>query len=111
MATLSMNNQQNQHLLQPRGTTSSSKAALLLSWWYNLSAPPEVPESASFLIREQVRRGRVASLIILGTLCAAILLIPIISLFATVALNLTWVLLSTGTGVICCLLAIAANRL
>ncbi|MGI9058971.1 MAG: hypothetical protein ACR2H5_10375 [Ktedonobacteraceae bacterium] len=52
----------------------------LLQWWYQFSSPTDAAEDASFFTREQVRRGRVASLVILGMLCAAILLVPIILL-------------------------------
>ncbi|SRR5450759_2032990 len=66
----------------------------LLEWWYRFSAPAEVAESANFLFRERYRRGRVASLIILGTLCAIILLLPIIITYAPVQFNLPWVFAS-----------------
>jgi large-conductance mechanosensitive channel len=83
----------------------------LLEWWYRFSAPAEVAESANFLFRERYRRGRVASLIILGTLCAIILLLPIIITYAPVQFNLPWVFASAAAGILCCLLAIPANRL
>src|ERR1700737_2691468 len=73
-----------------------------LEWWYRFSAPAQVAESANFIIREQYRRGRVASLIILGTLCAIILLLPIIILYAPVPFNLPWVFASAATGILCC---------
>jgi large-conductance mechanosensitive channel len=82
-----------------------------LEWWYRFSAPAEVAESANFITREQYRRGRVASVIILGTLCAIILLLPIIIIYAPVPFNLPWVFASAAIGILCCLLAIPANRL
>jgi len=82
----------------------------LLQWWYRFSSPTDAPEIASFLTREQVRRGRVASLIILGTLCAAVLLVPIILLAVPGMLVLPWAFTSTGVGMLCCLAAIPLNR-
>jgi hypothetical protein len=82
-----------------------------LEWWYRFSAPAEVAESANFITREQYRRGHVASLIILGTLCAIVLLLPIVIIYAPVPFNLPWVFASAGIGILCCLLAIPANRL
>jgi len=81
-----------------------------LRWWYRFSAPAEVAESANFNAREQYRRGRVASLIILGTLCAIIVLLPIVIIYAPVPFNLPWVFASAFAGILCCLLAIPANR-
>ncbi len=78
--------------------------------WYRLSGPADVSESAGFDEREQVRRGRVASLLILGLLCGAALLVPII-VFATPAMfQLPQVSISSVVGMICCLLAIPLNR-
>jgi hypothetical protein len=88
-----------------------ARAKSRLDWWYRLSAPAEVAESANFTLREQYRRGRVASLIILGTLCAIILLLPIIILYAPVPFNLPWVFASAAVGIFCCLLAISMNRI
>lgn len=68
--------------------TPKGRANSRIGWWYRLSAPAGVVESANFTIREQYRRGRVASLIILGTLCAILLLLPIIILYAPVPFNL-----------------------
>lgn len=102
---------------QPDTTLNSGNASperrvgTYLKWWYRLSAPPEVTESAHFILREQYRRGRVASLIILGTLCAILLLLPIIILYAPVPFDLSWVIASAGAGIFCCLLAIAMNRI
>lgn len=92
-------------------SASESEADGRMEWWYRLSAPAEVAESASFITREQYRRGRVASLIILGTLCAIILLLPIIIIYAPVPFNLPWVFASAAVGIACCLLAIPMNRL
>ncbi|HVB74413.1 MAG TPA: hypothetical protein VNE38_12740 [Ktedonobacteraceae bacterium] len=90
--------------------TSKDKLNSRLDWWYRISAPNEVAESANFTIREQYRRARIASIIILGTLCAIILLLPIVILEAPVPFNLPWVFASAGVGLFCCLLAIPANR-
>jgi large-conductance mechanosensitive channel len=90
--------------------STESRIKKRLEWWYRFSAPAEVVESANFVIREQYRRGRVASLIILGTLCAILFLLPIIIANAPVAFNLPWVFASAGIGILCCLLAIQANR-
>ena len=92
-------------------STYKSWARSGLEWWYRLSAPAEVAESANFNAREQYRRGRVASLIILGTLCAIIVLLPVVIIYAPVPFNLPWVFASAFVGILCCLLAIAANRL
>jgi hypothetical protein len=102
-----LNNQPLQHTL---GTSPNSNLVSPLRWWYHLSTPPEVPENASFLTREQFRRGRVASLIILGTLCAAMLLVPIILFAAPSMFLLSWALASAGAGLLCCLIAIPLNH-
>ena len=97
----------------PSDNVKSSTAGRIsnrLEWWYRFSAPAEVAESANFTIRDQYRRGRVASLIILGTLCAILLLLPIIIIYAPVPFNLPWVFASAAIGMLCCLLAIPANR-
>src|SRR5689334_22265741 len=77
----------NQPLQNSRESSLRSTAVSLLHWWYSFSAPPEVSESTNFTAREQARRGRVASLIILGTLCVALLLVPIITLAFPVPFN------------------------
>jgi large-conductance mechanosensitive channel len=91
-------------------STSKSKVDSSLEWWYRLSAPAEIAESANFTVREQYRRGRVASLIILGTLCAIIFLLPILIIYAPVPFILPWVFASAAVGILCCLAAIPANR-
>ena len=91
-------------------STYKSRASNNLEWWYHLSAPAEVAESAHFNAREQYRRGRVASLIILGTLCAIIILLPIVLIYAPVPFYLPWVIASAFASILCCLLAIPANR-
>ncbi len=91
-------------------STTESRINDRLEWWYRFSSPAEVAESANFIVREQYRRGRVASLIILGTLCAILFLLPIIIAFAPVPFNLPWVFASAAAGILCCLLAIPANR-
>ncbi|HKV59240.1 MAG TPA: hypothetical protein VJO32_13200 [Ktedonobacteraceae bacterium] len=89
---------------------SESRTNSRMEWWYRVSAPAEVAESANFSTREQYRRGRVASLIILGTLCAIIVLLPIVIIYAPVPFNLPWVFASAAAGIACCLLAIPMNR-
>src|SRR5215510_4244661 len=37
-----------------------------LEWWYRLSAPPEAPFGAPIDVRERLRRGRLASTLLLG---------------------------------------------
>jgi hypothetical protein len=81
-----------------------------LDGWYRLSGPADVPESAGFDEREQVRRGRVASLLILGLLCGAALLVPIIVFATPDMFQLPQVSISSVIGMICCLLAIPLNR-
>lgn len=87
-----------------------SKTPPLLQRWYALCAPPEVAESATFIVREQVRRGRIASLIILSTLVAAAMLVPIVLFAAPGMFLLPWVCTSTAIGMLCCILAIPLNR-
>lgn len=36
-----------------------SSLSLPLSWWYAVSGPADAPETANFLVREQIRRSRV----------------------------------------------------
>jgi SNF family Na+-dependent transporter len=107
MSSLSPNNRP---LQDPQGVSPRSNAVILLRWWYSVCAPPEVLESASFIAREQARRGRVASFIILGTLIAAMMLVPIIILAAPTMFFLPWAITSTVVGMLCCLVAIPLNR-
>ena len=107
MSSLSFNDQP---LQDPSEPSLRGKSGFLLSWWYSICAPPEVPESASFLIREQARRGRVASLIILGIFIAALMLVPIIILAAPTMFLLPQAITSTIVGTLCCLIAIPLNR-
>ncbi len=101
----------NKQPLQDSSETSSRGSVVhLLSWWYSICAPSDVPESASFMVREQARRGRVASLIILGIVIAALMLVPIIILAAPTMFLLPWAITSTVVGILCCLIAIPLNR-
>lgn len=111
MTTFHSTHQDQKSSLKSTAGTPQSKTSSYLARWYRFSAPGTIAESANFNTREQYRRGRIASLIILGTLCAAILLTPIIILAAPGAFNLPWVILSTTAGICCCLLAIPMNRL
>lgn len=81
-----------------------------LQWWYALSTLLEVPESANFAARERVRQGRVASLLIIGTFLAAVVVVSTILLAVPGVFLLQWTLISTGTGILCCLIAIPLNR-
>src|SRR5262249_51756934 len=65
---------------------------------------PLAPASASFADRERVRRGRLASLILLGLLVVVALLLPEVALAPTVRPSIALVALG-------CLLAIPLNRL
>ena len=81
-----------------------------LQRWYAFSAPPEVPENANFEARERVRRGRVASLVILGTFLAAVVIVSTILLALPGVFLLQWTLTGTILGILCCLIAIPLNR-
>jgi hypothetical protein len=48
----------------------------LRGWWYTIAAPPEVSTDASLKQRELVRRGRVASVILLVIIALVVLPIP-----------------------------------
>ena len=100
----------NQSLPDSSRVSSRSKGVLLLNWWYFLCAPPDVSASASFIVREQARRGRIASLIILGILIAAVMLVPIIIFAAPTLFLLPWAITSAIVGMIFCLIAIPLNR-
>ncbi|HZO75416.1 MAG TPA: hypothetical protein VFB60_24650 [Ktedonobacteraceae bacterium] len=49
----------------------------VLAWWYRHTAPPEPPAGASFEQRDLVRRGRIASAIMLFLACILVLVVPI----------------------------------
>lgn len=107
MSSFSSNNQP---LQDPPGTSSRGNVVFLLNWWYSVCAPSDVPESASFMVREQARRGRVASLIILGIVIAALMLVPFIIFAAPTMFLLPWAITSTVVGILCSLIAIPLNR-
>lgn len=101
----------------PENQRSQSKMSPVLSLlrsflqcWYAFSAPPEVAENADFEARERVRRGRVASLVILGTFLAAIIIVSTILLALPGVFLLQWTLTGTILGILCCLIAIPLNR-
>ena len=81
-----------------------------LQWWYAFSAPPEVPENAHFEARERVRRGRVASLLIIGTFLAAVVIVSTILLAIPGVFLLQWTLTGICIGVLCCIIAIPLNH-
>src|SRR5690348_16429349 len=82
----------------------------LLQRWYAFSGPADAPAHAQFQIREQVRRSRIASLIILGTFCISLLLVLVILLAAPHMFVLSGVLASTVSGIFCCVFSIFFNR-
>lgn len=82
----------------------------LLQTWYAFSGPAEPPANAQFHIREQVRRSRIASLLILGTLCTSVLLILVVLLAAPRIFVLSRVIASTIGGILCCAFSILLNR-
>jgi len=110
MSSTLYNNQDNKPLQNAKGNSPGPSAMSLLRWWYNLSAPPDVAESATFFLREQVRRGRVASMIILGMLVACVSLVPFIILATPDMFFLNETIATTAAGMFCCLLAIPFNR-
>src|SRR5262245_55103364 len=73
------------------------------SWWYYLSAPAPVGAGASFDEHERVRRGRIASLIMLGLLTVVVIVAADRELLPHVVPS-TFLLLG------CCLAAIPLNR-
>lgn len=81
-----------------------------LRWWYSVSGPADAPENASFLVREQIRRSRVASLLILGVMFATLLLVSIIIAVSPATFVLPQTLIVTAIGIVCCLCAIPLNR-
>lgn len=81
-----------------------------LRWWYAVSGPTDAPETANFLVREQIRRSRVASLLILGVLFATLLLVSIIIAVSPATFVLAQTLIVTAIGILCCLFAIPLNR-
>lgn len=56
--------------------SGTGRSGGVLGWWYALSAPREPPASAVFTVRERFRRGRLASLIILGLLVIDLISLP-----------------------------------
>src|SRR5262249_40783109 len=87
----------------PRPTRSHLPSSPLAAWCYRLSAPPEVPASARFALRERVRRGRLASLILLALLVVVALSLPDVVLVPTLTPSIAFV-------AVCCLVAIPLNR-
>jgi hypothetical protein len=83
--------------------SSDAQPVALLRWWYSLSAPPPVSPVASFAARERVRRGQIASLILLGLLALVVLSLPEFILTPTLRPSIAILTL-------CCLAAIPINR-
>src|SRR5262249_35041627 len=90
-------------LRHPRPAMSHPRSSPLATWWYRLSAPPEVAASARFTLRERVRRGRLASLILLALLVVVALSLPDLP-------RAPMLTPSIGFVAVCCLLAIPLNR-
>jgi hypothetical protein len=88
----------------------SSRRNTLLHRWYAVSGPADAPESASFVVREQIRRCRVASLLILGVFFATLLLVSIIIAVSPATFVLPQTLIVTAIGLFCCLFAVSLNR-
>jgi len=59
------------------GDQNFSSARGLLAWWYALTAPPDPLPGTSFAQRDLVRRGRIASAIMLFLACVLTLVAPI----------------------------------
>jgi len=59
------------------GDQNFSSARGLLAWWYAHTAPPDPPPGATFQQRDLVRRGRIASAIMLFLACILVLVVPI----------------------------------
>ena len=82
-----------------------------LLWWYSISAPPQQSKNASLEAQEQVRRGRLASLMMLGTLGTAAILIFTILIAAPAVFVLSRTIPSIILAMFCCLIAIPFNRI
>ncbi len=81
----------------------------ILTWWYRISAPAELPSHASFTEREIVRRGRVGSLMILGTIIAIIIMFILV--IATPHLFLLiWTIPCMIFSMLLCLITIPLNH-
>lgn len=87
-----------------------SITSTLLHWWYTVSGPADAPENGNFFVREQIRRSRVASLLILGVMFATLLLVSIIIAVSPATFVLPQTLIVTAIGIACCLFAIPLNR-
>ncbi len=80
-------------------TESSTTKTSYLEWWYRLGAPPTPPPSASIAERENARRGRLASIVLLVELL-------IVLLFALPSLafqNIVLIPAALGLGLLLCL--------
>ncbi len=84
-------------------STSTRKSPL--AWWYRLTAPPEPSASASFRIRDAVRRGKLASTL---ALLLSIVLITIDGL--SIVLHLQIVILAVTMLLLVLTVALAFNR-
>ncbi len=76
-----------------------------LSWWYRLTSPPDAPAEASFAQRDRVRRGRLASALMLFLLLV-LLLASAIGFFGTNHV----ILAVTPTMFVAILISIPFNR-
>jgi len=59
------------------GDHNFHEAIGFLAWWYRHTAPPEPASGASFAVRDRVRRGRIASAIMLFLGAILVLVAPI----------------------------------
>ena len=81
-----------------------------LRHWYHFTGPADVAANANFIVREQTRKARIASLLILGVLGIVFPLVVLILLVAPQTFNFTWIALGIIISIPCCLLAIFFNR-
>ena len=83
--------------------TNARPRRSFIGWWYRLTAPTPVPATADFDARERVRRGRLASLILLALLVVIVLALPDISLVPVLTPSI-------ALAAVCCLGALLLNR-
>ena len=110
MNDISPRNKQTSNQQYAVTATSQSGDIPLLRLWYRFASAEAVAESASFSLREAVRRSRIASVIIFGVICAALFFIPLLIVAAPSLLQLPLTITGTAIGIACCLAAIPFNR-
>jgi len=87
----------------PWPTEAAPPRRSFIGWWYRLTAPAPVPATAPFDARERVRRGRLASLILLALLVVVVLALPDISLVPVLTPSI-------ALAAVCCVGALLLNR-